>query len=55
MFGLHYLKGIDTLWQWFDTKEKLLEMLEFYVSTGAERGDFEVAVTYIPDEFETYF
>ena len=55
MFGLHYLKDAGDCWHWFDTKEELLELLEFYSSMGIERKDFEVAVTYTPDEFKTYF
>lgn len=55
MFGLHYLKDAGDCWHWFDTKEELLELFEFYSSMGIERKDFEVAVTYTPDEFETYF
>lgn len=55
MFGLHYLKCDGDFWQWFDTKEELLETLECYISMGNERGDFEVAVTYSLDEFDCYF
>ena len=55
MFGLHYLKNEADFWQWFDTKEELLETLECCMSIGYERGDFEVAVTYSLDEFDCYF
>ena len=55
MFGLVYLKNNVETYEWFDTREELLDTLEFYLSTGMKMQDFEVLVSYSPYEFMHYF
>ena len=55
MFGLVYLKNNVETYEWFDTREELLDTLEFYLSTGMKMQDFEVLVSYSPYEFICYF
>ena len=55
MFGLVYLKNNIETYEWFDTREELLDTLEFYLSTGMKMQDFKVLVSYSPYQFMHYF
>ena len=55
MFGLVYLKNNVETYEWFNTREELLDTLELYLSTGMKMQDFEVLVSYSPYEFICHF